>query len=737
MVSLEVGRLLRDETIAQEKLLDSVEDLLARRLGPLGIECSLVKRESAHDEKSDRRVLPIGTHHYFEVLGLDADGEIDAPLIREVVLDISNRVSTRLASLEMRARLEGVSAEKSRIEKVAQVGTWRWIEQEDTMTWSDSLFDLFGWDRSLGAPPFAEQHRLYYPEDFRHLKENVSHSLTTGEPFEATLKAQPVQGEERLVLARGAPLRDDRQTIVGLSGSIRDVTEHFATRHELQLKSKAVESMFNGFDIVDDEGKFLYVNRAYIEMWGYGSAEEVVGTSPVEHCADPDIPAHIMAELRKHGHGDFEFVGRRKDGSTFDVEMYCRLFQDWRGRELFIGVSTDVTERNDLRKKYLQAQKMEAVGQLTGGVAHDFNNMLHVILGGLQFTLDELEEESPFRRDLENAYNAGRKAATLVKQLLVFSRRQPHKPELLDLNSLIPNVLKMLNRLMGDHVDVRYQASEKVALIDLDQSMLEQLLVNLAINARDALRPKGGQVILRADDLCLQDETLLNAHGASPGSYCRIQVQDNGCGMEPQILEKIFEPFFSTKAEGEGSGLGLSTVYGIAQRHGGFVTAESEPGQGTLISVFFWRCQTEEISKPCEMEGSTPCPTGQDRLILLVDDNEKVRELVSRVLRDKGYQVLVAADGKEGIDIYEQSSSEIALVITDLSMPRMGGVEMLEFLKQRHVGLKAILATGYSDSSVADGTRIRDVPVLHKPFTPGELLRLVEATLLGHRLDVR
>jgi PAS domain S-box-containing protein len=512
------------------------------------------------------------------------------------------------------------------------------------------------------------------------------------------------------------------------------ILEMTRRRHELQLKSQALESMFNAFDIVDDKGKFLYVNRAYVDMWGYDSKEEILGTSPATHCADPEVPAHIISVLREHGQGDFAFVGRRKDGSTFDVEMYCRLFPDWQGRELFTGVSIDVTERNELRRKYLQAQKMEAVGQLTGGVAHDFNNLLHVILGGLHFTLGDLENESPFRKDLENAFNAGKQASELVKQLLLFSRRQQHEPELLDLNSIIPNVIKMLDRLMGDHIDVRYEAVGKVGLLEADRSMLEQVLVNLAINARDALQPEGGRVTITVDDVDLQDELILTAHNVSPGLYCRLQVQDNGAGIAPDVQERIFEPFFSTKTESGGSGLGLATVYGIARRHSGFVSVESEVGKGTTMSVFFWGSQDGKLSHaPAQSEPHT-FSSGEGRLVLLVDDNPQVRDLVRRVLTSEGYRVVAAADGNEGIKAYQDSQEEISLVITDLSMPGMGGLEMLSHLQQRYPDLKAILATGYSDSSMLRSAEVsKDVPVLRKPFSKPALLRLVESSLHGDR----
>ena len=382
--------------------------------------------------------------------------------------------------------------------------------------------------------------RRHLPSMKMVLEKGPSHVV----PEESGSQIYPINDRYRLRVDQISEITDEQ-----LVAFWRDVAERlslalgereegplgpFESPAGLQLKSQALESMFNGFDIVDEEGRLVYANRAYLKMWGYESLDEVLGTSPALHCADPAMPLEIITGLKRQGHGNFEFEGLRKDGSTFDVHMYCQLFKDGQGRELYTGVSLDVTEQNQLRKEYLQAQKMEAVGHLTGGIAHDFNNLLSVIIGGLEFTLEDLDPDSPFHHDLENAMTAALKAGALVKQLLVFSRRESHDPEVVDLNLVIPQLIIMLDRLLGKGIVVRYESGDNLSPLMVDHSMLEQVLVNLAVNARDALQPSGGNLYITAEDVELDpesDQTLSHQGELLPnsGERHRLWYGPNRC----------------------------------------------------------------------------------------------------------------------------------------------------------------------------------------------------------------
>ena len=730
-----LGEVLRNERpSSEEDIVARCNDILHQALESVGLRAVVSSMEQSVDVTESEFVWPVGARWQLGVQvqpGLEMTDAESAEL-RPFFSEVAQRVAASFELREMRGRLSVLSAEKARLEKVAQLGTWTWDSIRDQVDWSDSLFELFERDRDAGTPSFAEHNLLYEPDDFRYLQELVRESLKEGKPFEATLRTRTPSGAGRMVLTKGWPKVDEVGNQIGLEGTIRDVTDLFKTRRELSLKSIAIESMANGFDIVSAEGRFIYVNRAYLDMWGFDSADEVIGTSPASHCVDPSVPSRLIAELKERDTAELQFRARRKDGSEFDVDMYCRRFQDWRGRDLYTGVSVDVTERNELRQKYYQAQKMEAVGRLTGGVAHDFNNLLHVILGSLELGLLEVDSDDAVGGDLLNAKTAAEKASSLVKQLLVFSRHQAHNPEWLNLGDTIPQTIAMLHRLVGDHIRVRFEPAPDLKPVMIDKGMLDQVLVNLVINSRDALGSVGGTITVRVDVLRFEDEGLLDCHGVAAGEFCRIQVSDDGCGMSRQSVERAFEPFYTTKVEGKGSGLGLATVYGIAKRHGGFVTLESKPARGTSVSVFFpLSVGAPEADSTSAFSKPHPVLKGNGELILVVEDNELVRSLMTRELTRAGYRVLTAEDGLVALSQYNQASGKIDLILTDLSMPRMGGVELIKALRKQDPAIKALVVTGYNDSSgvVGRSELLEGTPVLQKPYLREELLLLVSNLL--------
>ncbi len=728
---LGLGEVLRDESLSSEDdIVDQCNRVLRESLDPLGLSVVVRYRDGVTESEF---VLPVGARWELCVQKPFPTGDTGPGSVtfEQFFSEVAHRMTASFEVRAMQGRLSVLSAEKARLEKVAQLGTWAWDSVRDRVYWSDSLFELFERDKEAGAPSFAEHHLLYEPDDLRYLQELVREALKEGKPFEATLRTRTPSASGRIVLTKGWPQLDEAGRQIGFEGTVRDVTDIFKTRRELSLKSMAIESMANGFDIVSAEGEFVYVNRAYLDMWGFDSADEVIGTSPESHCVDPSVPSRLIGELKEKDTAELQFRARRKDGSEFDVDMYCRRFQDWRGEDLYIGVSVDVTDRNELRRKYHQAQKMEAVGRLTGGVAHDFNNLLHVILGSLELGLLDVDSDSGVSGDLRNAKTAAEKASSLVKQLLVFSRHQAHNPEWLNLGDTILKTIAMLHRLVGDHIQVRFEPSSNLKLVMVDKGMLDQVLVNLVLNSRDALGRAGGSIVVRVDLVRLEDEGLLECHGVGAGEYCRIEVSDDGCGMSRQDAERAFEPFYTTKTEGKGSGLGLATVYGIAKRHGGFVTLESKPKCGTSVSVYFpISVESAEVDSSSEGSGPLPAPKGNQELILVVEDNELVRSLMTRELTRAGYRVLTASDGLEAVAAYNDQAEKIALVLTDLSMPRMGGVELIQTLRQRDPKTKALVVTGYNDSSGMGGSELLDgVPVLQKPYQREELLSLVNQLL--------
>jgi two-component system cell cycle sensor histidine kinase/response regulator CckA len=384
-------------------------------------------------------------------------------------------------------------------------------------------------------------------------------------------------------------------------------------------------------------------------------------------------------------------------------------------------------ERKQLEEQLRQSQKMEAIGQLAGGVAHDFNNLLSVITGYSEILLEHLEDDAPMRKPAEEIKRAGQRAASLTRQLLAFSRRQVLEPKVLSLNIVVSEVERMLRRLIGEDVDLQTSLYPAIGLVKADPGQIEQVIVNLAVNARDAM-PRGGKLLIETSDVEL-DEHYTRLHPPMlPGRFAVLTVTDTGTGMDAETQAHIFEPFFTTKEPGKGTGLGLATVYGVVHQSGGFVCVDSEPGQGAQFKVYLPLVQ-EAIETPEYRLLDVVNDSGSET-ILLAEDSEPLRELICTILRNQGYTVLDAGDGAEALRIANQQSDPIHLLIADVIMPGMGGHELSENLRSLRRDLKVLYVSGYTDDTIfRHGVSDASVTILPKPFTPRELTRKVRAVL--------
>jgi signal transduction histidine kinase/CheY-like chemotaxis protein len=397
------------------------------------------------------------------------------------------------------------------------------------------------------------------------------------------------------------------------------------------------------------------------------------------------------------------------------------------------GLREQIAERalaeRSLRETEAQlqhAQKMDAVGTLAGGVAHDFNNLLSVILGYSELALDALDQDAPIRPDLEQVIQAGNRATSLTRQLLAFSRKQVLQPEVLDLNELIGSIDKMLGRLIGAQVEIVTHQGMDEALVYADRGQLDQVLMNLAVNARDAM-PDGGTLTV-ATAAALLDAAEATRLGTLPGAYTVLSVQDTGTGMDEATRARIFEPFFTTKASGHGTGLGLSTVYGIVRQSGGVIALESVPGAGTTFRIYFPAVEARSAGETAPVvraaEGSGT------ETILLVEDEEQVRHLTRRMLEEKGYTVLTAGDGEAALTLAQQHQGPIQLLLTDVVMPRMGGQRLASSLHPRRPEMRVLFMSGYSEAStLGEDSRGQPIELLQKPFSPGLLTQRVRQVL--------
>jgi nitrogen-specific signal transduction histidine kinase/CheY-like chemotaxis protein len=395
----------------------------------------------------------------------------------------------------------------------------------------------------------------------------------------------------------------------------------------------------------------------------------------------------------------------------------------------YVALQRDVTRELELEEQFHQAQKMEAIGQLAGGVAHDFNNLLTAINGFAELTQFQLEAEDPLQDCVGKILHAGRRAADLVRQLLAFSRKQVVQPQVLELNQVVEEVDKMLGRIIGEHIQIRTVLPPDLWLVKVDPTQIEQIIVNLAVNARDAM-PEGGQLTIETSNVALDKDYTAMHLEAQPGDYVLLAVSDTGVGMSKDVAAHIFEPFFTTKEIGKGTGLGLATVYGIVQQSGGHIWVYSEEGQGTTFKIYLPRDVQTII--PSKRNGrSQALPRGSET-ILLVEDEPAVREIAARTLRGQDYIVLEAVDGQDALHRSREHGDNIQLLLTDMVMPGLNGRNLADRLAQNYPELKTLFMSGYTDNTVASHGRLdSNAPFIQKPFSPGALVRKVREVLDG------
>ena len=473
-----------------------------------------------------------------------------------------------------------------------------------------------------------------------------------------------------------------------------------------------------------------FANASLAAMFGYAGPPELIGRDLRVLVAPDEIPRveGYAAACQEGGPAPprYEFQGVRRDGTLIWVETLMSV-TSWRHGTALLATFVDVTERKRLEDHLRQSQKMEAIGRLAGGVAHDFNNLLTVISGRAQIELLRPELSGPSRRNIDLIAEAASRASTLTKQLLAFSRKQVLQPRVLDVDIVVARMEPLLRRLIGEDIDLVTATEPGLGRVRADPGQLEQVVLNLAVNARDAM-PRGGRLTVETANAELDEAYARQQADVHPGPYVILAVSDTGVGMDAETRAHLFEPFFTTKGVGEGTGLGLATVYGIVKQSGGHITAYSEVGRGTTIKIYLPR-----VDAASEVRGAEPEPVVLRRgseTVLLVEDDEAVRELTCEVLEMHGYTVLAVADAGEAPRVLEGASRPIHLLVTDVVMPRLSGRELTERLRSLRPGLKVLYISGYAGTAVVHhGVLDPGTPFLQKPFTPDALLRSVRKVL--------
>ncbi len=509
-----------------------------------------------------------------------------------------------------------------------------------------------------------------------------------------------------------------------------DITAEKRADIALHLRVAALNAAANAILITDRNGTIEWVNAGFTQLTGY-SAYESIGKNPRQLVKSgihgTAFYKTLWDTILRGAVWQGEITNRRKDGTRYVEERTITPFRDERGEIVhFISIGRDLTEQRQLEAQLGQSHKMETVGRLAGGIAHDFNNLLTVINGTVELIMAEMPRDVAMRQDLEQVREAGTRAATLTRQLLAFSRKQVMKFDVIDMNRLMAGVQAMLQRLIGEHIELMIEPTDRVGCVRADPTHIEQVVMNLAVNARDAM-PLGGTLTLATRNVVIGDSPPIDHVPLAPGEYVQLVVSDTGAGMDDAVRSRVFEPFFTTKGLGQGTGLGLSMVYGIVKQSGGSIFAQSSVGQGSTFTIYLPRVyevssHTTPVSTPAAMPGT--------ETVLLVEDEDGVRRLAERVLRIAGYKVLTAGNGLEALELLRTTTEVVPLMVTDIVMPGMGGSQLAEECRKLRPLMKVIFTSGYADDATLHDRHLdTTVPFIAKPYTAAELTRCVREVL--------
>ena len=484
--------------------------------------------------------------------------------------------------------------------------------------------------------------------------------------------------------------------------------------------------------VVDVDGKRLYNSPAYEKFLGY-TTEELRRTSPYDQIHEDDKQKVLEAakEAKETGSGRrVEYRIRHKNGQWRILESTASAVRDSRGEvEKLVIVNREITERKQLEQQLFLSQKLEAVGRLSGGIAHDFNNLLGVIIGYSQVLQQTVGANNELREPIDEILKAGERAASLTRQLLAFSRKQVLEPKVLNLNAVVSEVEKMLRRLIGENIELKIDLDRSLGSVKADRSQVEQVILNLAVNSRDAM-PDGGTLTIQTYNALLSEKDCERYRYVIPGKYTLLAVSDTGCGMDEETQSHIFEPFFTTKESGKGTGLGLATVYGIIKQSGGFIWVESSLNKGATFRIYL--PQVEEAPEAIQKVDGAPAHILTTHTILLVEDEQSLRKLTQKILTDVGYTVFEAKDASQAMEVASGMKTDIDLLLTDMIMPGLSGRALAEKLSPTRPRMKVLFMSGYTDGEIAPhGVLDPKMTILRKPFKWEELTKTVKQVLIS------
>jgi two-component system cell cycle sensor histidine kinase/response regulator CckA len=530
-------------------------------------------------------------------------------------------------------------------------------------------------------------------------------------------------GETAWVMTKARPIFENNE-VVGIQGILVDISERKRAEEVLRESEKKFRTLFDSspqaIALTDIKtGRIIDVNDTFCRLTKY-SKNELIGKTTTElGFYSQDDRNRFIHKLTKTGKvNGIEMDFKISDGSMLNSRMFAVPIKI-DGKSSVLTSFFDMTEQNRLEKQLLQSQKMESVGRLAGGVAHDFNNMLSVIIGNAEVAMMDTDPDEPVHKILKEILNAGHRSADITRQLLAFARKQTISPEVLDLNETVEGMLKMLRRLIGEDIDLAWLPGKHLGLIKVDPSQINQILANLMVNARDAIGGMG-KITVETDNVRLDENYSAHHAGFVPGDFVMLAVSDDGCGMDKETLNNVFEPFFTTKGVNEGTGLGLATVYGIVKQNDGFINVYSEPEKGTTVRIYVPRHEGE--SRQFAAYDVTKISTARGETVLIVEDEAHILELVKTILERLGYTVLEAATPGRAVALAEDHKGEIHLLMTDVVMPEMNGRDLADQLHGLYPDLKVLFMSGYTANAIAHcGVLDEGMNFIPKPFSVKDL----------------
>ncbi|HEX2911431.1 MAG TPA: PAS domain S-box protein [Chloroflexia bacterium] len=707
-------------------------------------------------------VFESGQKKVFEFSFTQPDGEIRhfqsllipelSPKIDAEAGEISSVVTvTRDTTVYKRALEERRQVEKQLREQqeemnfalqTARMGIWSYDYVSRELKGTTYLEKMHGLEPGSFSGRVEDYLKLIHPDDRKVVLQKIKATFESGQEFQTEFRFVLPDGMVRWAESKGriiSNIPDQATRIVGIVNDItaRKLAEEQVLRSELRFRS-LIENSTDIIELIRADRQVVYRSPSFARITGYSPHE--LDTTESFTLIHPDDLQRVQTyfEAVKEGYPrpeKIEFRFQFKDRSWHSVEVTAQNMLAEDGVEAIVINGRDITEQlqahsqlQQREEQLRQAQKMEAVGQLAGGIAHDFNNLLTAIMGYTEMALTGLDPAQTLHGDLKEIERAVERAASLTRQLLAFSRRQVMQPVKLNLNETLQEISKLLRRLIGENIELKVAPFSRNACIKADPGQLEQVILNLAVNARDAM-PAGGTLALETSNVILDEAYVRRNPEVKAGRYVLLTIRDSGCGMDEKVLSHIFEPFFTTKEVGKGTGLGLSTVYGIIKQSEGHIEVESRPGEGSSFKIYLPEVEVREDLSRAKASPSQNLPHGSET-VLLVEDEEGVRKLLTKVLQRYGYKTLVASNGSEALLKCEQTRPKVDLLITDMVMPQMSGPELAQHMAALYPDLKILFMSGYTEQEVFRQVRLDEKRgFVQKPFTTEEVVRKIRSIL--------